>query len=137
MTATSRLITLGVVVSISNTFSCVTLAWELRAGWLMLGRHAKISSSILVTEFLPGASIVRATLSALCWALSPYVTRFLARALRRTFLAELAGSLAAARSKSTSALPSREKVSISPRQLVIQMPRHGQSARLAVGWKSA
>ena len=49
----------------------------------------------------------------------------------------LAGSLAGARSKSTSALSSREKVSISSRQLVIQMPRRGQSGRLAVGWKSA
>ena len=35
-----------------------------------------------------------------------------------------------------SALSSREKVSISSRQPVIQMPRRGQSARSAVGWKS-
>ncbi len=58
-------------------------------------------------------------------------------ALRHTFLVEVAGSLAEARSKSTSALSSREKVSISSRQPVIQVARRGQSAKLAVAWKSA
>src|SRR6266403_394415 len=50
-----------------------------------------------------------------------------AHALRRTFLAEVVGSLVGARSKSTNGLLSLEKVSISSRQLVIQVARRGQS----------
>src|SRR4029450_2754983 len=123
MTAILMLITHGAVVLISNIFSCVTLAWGLRGGWSMLGRHAKISSSISATEFLPVASTAKATRSALCWGLSHCVTRSLARALRRTFLVELAVSLAEARSKLTSVLSSREKVSTSLRQPAIQKAR--------------
>ena len=68
--------------------------------------------------------------------LSPYVIRFPARVLRRTFLAEVAGSLAGARSKSTSALSSRAKVSMSSPRQVIPAPRRGQSVRSAAAWKS-
>jgi hypothetical protein len=78
MTATWRLITPGEVASTSSTFSCVTSAWELKAGPLMRDKHDKMSSSISATESLRVAfGAVLGTLTLRypipCTRFSPYI----------------------------------------------------------------
>ena len=136
MTATSRLITLGAVASISEYLFMRYVGVGIE-GWAVDARQAHqdifvdFSDGVFASSIQHQSNVIGGVL-----VISPYVIRFPARVLRHTFLAELVGSLAGASSKSTSALSSRAKVSMSSRQRVIPAPRHGQSVRLAAAWKS-